>query len=188
MAKKKTSKKSASKKKVASKKAAKKKVAAKKAKTTRKKTAKKKYSKKTSGRAQKKVRSGGSGDSSVCDQLRTEIVDTLLYWQLNFGRDGIKQMMMQMADPSTTSTTLLEWMVARTSTYHSLIRDAKDAGNTHPWVMPLIAAMWFEAIFEGCAAAWLAAGDPDQPDELRPSVEDLIDFQVNLFCSMIGGT
>ena len=109
----------------------------------------------------------------------------LLYWQANEGRALIKQLMLDMLNPSTAHTQFFQWMVARTTTYHTIIKNAKYAGDTHPWIIPWVAAASFESIFESCSAVWLAAGDPDEPDELKASVTEFIDFQVDLFCMAI---
>ena len=157
------------------KKKAKKKPAAKQAKVTKKKAAP----------AKKKVMSGGGGGDSVCDELKEQIVDNLIDWQVNVGRANIKQLMLAMLKPSTAHTQFFQWMVARTTTYHTIIKTAKDAGDTHSWIIPWVAAASFESIFETCSAVWLAAGDADVADELNPSVTEFIDFQVDLFCMAI---
>lgn len=161
--------------------------------------AKKKVSKKSAGKKTKKVgkkkitlkkakAGGGGGPDPLCDRLTTDVTDALLHWQINFGRAGIRQLMLDMLKPSTAHTTFLQWMVARSTTYHSMITDAKTAGETYPWVIPWVGAVSFESMFQACAGFWLAAGDPPAVDQLRPSVVNFIDFQVGLFCTTVGAT
>ena len=187
--KKKTTKKPAGKKKVAAKKKTKKKVV-KKAKASVKKAAKKAAPKKTG--AAKKMASGGGGSTSgvdsLCDQLKDEIKGALLSWQVEFGRSGIRQQMMAMLHSSEARAVIMQWTVARAVTYHGMIKTAKEAGNTHPWVVPWVAAMSLETVFQSSTGYWLAAGDSAATNVLKPSVVEFVDMQVDLCCAVIGGS
>lgn len=133
----------------------------------------------------------GGGDSDaepLCDQLRDEIIGSLKDWQGQFGRSGIRELMMQLMNPATSHTQFLEWMIARGQTYHAIIKAARDNGQTYPFIIPAVAAAAFESQFQACAAFWLAAGEPPAPDQLRQSVLDFIDFQVGLFCVTVGAS
>jgi hypothetical protein len=168
-------KKSASKKKAGSKKSA---------------ASKAKSSKKKSGGSKKKTKVGGGGGpgTPLSQLLKNEVVKTLKYWQFNFGRSGIKDLMVQLLNPTTTHAQFLQWMFAREQTYSGLIKAAKNNGNTYPWVVPIVGAVAFESMFNACAAFWLAAGDPPAPDQLRPAVIDFIDLQVGLFVATVGAS
>ena len=174
-----------------------KKKATKKAKSKKKSAKKKSAKKKASGSKASKKKAGslGAGTATLSGGgqplsalLTDEVVNALKSWQINFGRSGIKDLMLQLLNPTTTHTQFLQWMLAREQTYYSIIKTAKSNGETHSWVIPIVAAMAFETMFDACAAFWLAAGDPPAPDQLRQSVLDFIDFQVGIFISTVGAS
>jgi len=146
-----------------------------------------KKSKKKKLGSKKKKKTGGS-PQPLSVQLRNEVITTLKYWQINFGRSGIRQMMIDLLKPSSMHTQFLQWMVARDQTYYGIIKTAKNNGKTYPFVIPSIAALAFETMFDSCAAFWLAAGEPPAVDQLKPSVLDFIDFEVGVFTATVGSS
>jgi hypothetical protein len=169
------------------KKSATKKMAAKKTKSAKKKSARKKTSKKTG-----KATAGGASIAMniipLSDRLRTDVVDALINWQVQIGHANFRLMVLSMLNPATDRSTMMQWMVARTVTYHSFIKDAKDAGETYSWVVPWVGAVSFEAMFQACTGFWMAAGEPPAIDTLRPSVEEFVNVQVGIFCTSVGAS
>jgi hypothetical protein len=134
----------------------------------------------------RKKKSGGGGAAMLTNDLNKQVKDALKDWQLNLGKDAIRSKLMDMMNPSKFDTSLLLQMIARTQTFNTLITTAKTNGELPPWVMPLTAAIAFEAVFHTCAAFWLASGDPPAAGTLQKSVEDFVDMQVSNFASCIG--
>jgi hypothetical protein len=137
-------------------------------------------------RSKKKTAAGGAAMPTLTEKLNKQVKDALRDWQLNDGKDAIRSKVMDMMNPSKFDTSLLLQMIARTQTFNSLLSTAKTNGELPPWVMPLTAAIAFEALFHTCAAFWLASGDPPAPGTLAQSVEDFVDMQVSNFASCIG--
>lgn len=122
----------------------------------------------------------------LTDDLKNQVKTALKDWQLNDGKDGIRTKLASMMSPSSFDASLLLQMIARTQTFNTLIKDAKTAGEVPSWVMPLTAAIAFEAVFHACAAFWLSSGNPTTAGTLEKSVEDFVDMQVSNFASCIG--
>lgn len=127
----------------------------------------------------------------LIDDLKNIVVSTLETWQANYGRDGVRSKLGDMVNPSKLDTTLLLAMIQRGQASHALIRTAKNNGNVSQFVMPFMATLTFESMFQSCAAFWLAAGDPPNAGdltELRQSVYDFIDSQMQMLAICIGAT
>ena len=120
------------------------------------------------------------------NDLTTQVIAELTYWEANYQRDGIRQKFADMLNPGTFDTFLLQAMFTRTQNFQGHIRNAKTNGEINSLIMPLPAAMAFEAVFHTIATYWLAAGDPTPPDVIRQSVLDFIDTQVDCFASFLG--
>ena len=110
----------------------------------------------------------------LTDDLKTIITGTLETWQVNFGRNGVRDKFADMINPSKFDGTLLFAMINRAQQSHAFIQTAKDNGNVSSFVMPFMAAMAFETVFQSCATFWMSAGDPDPmtPSVLKQSVYD----------------
>ena len=134
----------------------------------------------------KKKKTSGSTSTLISD-LKDEVKTRLIYWQANFGHSGLKDKIGDMVNPEKFDTELLLAMVSRMQDWRTLIKDAKDDGELSSFVMPLTAAIAFEAVFQMCASFWLTSGDPPpSAGTLKKSVEDFIDMQVGAFGKCIG--
>jgi hypothetical protein len=121
------------------------------------------------------------------DFLEDFIIDQLEIWQGTDGTDGIAGFAADtILNPSTNPYPALAFANARLEDVTSQIQTELSGGNVAPWVVPRIAAVLFEGIFEASVAFWIARGQPTPATSLKPEVERFVKLQVRFFTAMLG--
>ena len=114
--------------------------------------------------------------------LENFIINKLEVYQGALGTDGVAGMLVDtFANASANPYPALAFANARLDDVTAKLNAELAAGTILPWVIPQVAAVAFEGVFESCVAFWIARGQPIPATSLKPDVTRFVKFQVRLF-------
>lgn len=149
---------------------------------TKKRSTKKKVSTSTRRRSGNRAASPG-----LPEFLENEIRSTLLDYQASGGTRKVREDLIDILNPDESEVfVILNRASARMIAVHQKLKEARVNHEIRGWILPSVAAAWFESLFHSCVLVWMVAGDPDTSSELRPSVSDYIHTSVKSYSAVIG--
>lgn len=120
--------------------------------------------------------------------LKQHIESNLLKCQIDFGgTEKVQQLLVDLAvKPTSNPYQSLSHANARLAAVTEQLKLELTNETVFPWIIPRLASLAVEGIFELCVAYWITRGQPADASQLKPEVKEFVDWNVRAFAAAVG--